>query len=154
MTRIASTAAAPNPCMPPAAGLDRKRLLTAFILTPLLAGFYPAVFLAEPSVLPIGMVLSYASTLLFGIPLVMFFDRQSVREWWMYVVGGALCALPTVLLYAFVTPPEHLLPFGPIPVLGLLFWGATSGIVFWMIGVAGDSPVNFRTLFDPIERKP
>jgi hypothetical protein len=103
--------------------------------------------------MPIGLALAYASTLLFGIPLVMFFDRQGVREWWMYIVGGVLCALPTILLYAFVPPPEHFLPFGPIPALGLLFWGGASGIVFWMIGIAGDSPVSLRSLFDPTERK-
>src|SRR5207253_5844960 len=59
------------------------------------------------------------------------------------------CSLPTVLLYALVPLPDHLLPFGPIPVLGLLFWGGSSGIVFWMIGIAGDSAVSLRSLFDP-----
>jgi hypothetical protein len=49
--------------------------------------------------------------------------------------------------------PDHLLPFGPIPTLGLLFWGGSSGIVFWMIGVAGDSAVSLRTLFDPLSSK-
>jgi hypothetical protein len=157
MTQIVSTAVTPDPGLLPAgtvAPLDRQRLFTAFVLTPLLAGFYPAIFLAEPSVMPIGLVLSYASTVLFGIPLVLFFDRRGVREWWMYVVGGAICSVPTVLLYAFIQPPEHLLAFGPIPVLGLLFWGGSSGIVFWMIGIAGDSAVSLRSLFDPIGRKP
>jgi hypothetical protein len=157
MTQPVTTATAPDPASPPEAAippLDRKRLFTAFVLTPLLAGFYPAIFLAEPTVMPIGLLLSYASTVLFGIPLVLVFDRRGVREWWMYVVGGAICSVPTVILYALVPPPDHLLPFGPIPVLGLLFWGASSGIVFWMIGIAGDSAVSLHTLFNPIERKP
>ena len=133
--------------------LDRNRLFTAFVLTPLLSGFYPAIFLAEPSIMPIGLLLAYASTTVFGIPLVMYFDRRGVREWWMYIAGGTACSLPTVLLYALVPLPDHLQPFGPIPVLGLLFWGGSSGIVFWMIGVAGDSPVSWRSLFDPIWSK-
>ena len=142
---------APPP--PEALPLDRKRLFTAFALTPLLAGFYPAIFLAEPSIMPIGLLLSYASTVLFGIPLVMYFDRRGVREWWMYIAGGAACSLPTVLLYAFAPLPDHLQPFGPVPVLALLLWGASSGIVFWMIGISGDSAVSLRSLFDPVSSK-
>lgn len=130
--------------------LDRKRLLTAFALTPLLAGFYPALFLAEPAIMPLGLGLAYGSTLLFGIPLVIFFDRRDVREWWMYIAGGTACSLPTIALYAFAPLPDHLAPFGPVPVLGVLFWGGASGIVFWMIGVAGDSAVSLKSLFDPL----
>jgi hypothetical protein len=142
-------AAPPSEALP----LDRKRLFTAFALTPLLAGFYPAIFLAEPSIMPIGLLLSYASTVLFGIPLVMYFDRRGVREWWMYIAGGTACSLPTVLLYAFAPLPDHLQPFGPVPVLALLLWGGSSGIVFWMIGISGDSAVSLRSLFDPVSSK-
>jgi hypothetical protein len=138
---------------PEALPLDRKRLFTAFAMTPLLAGFYPAIFLGEPSIMPVGLLLAYASTVLFGIPLVMYFDRRGVREWWMYIAGGTACSLPTVLLYAWAPLPDHLQPFGLIPVLALLFWGGSSGIVFWMIGVTGDSPVSLRTLFDPVSSK-
>jgi hypothetical protein len=143
----------PQTAPPDALPLDRRRLLTAFALTPLLAGFYPALFMAEPSIMPLGLLLAYVSTVLFGIPLVIYFDRRHLREWWMYLAGGTACSLPTVLLYALAPLPDHLLPFGPIPVLGLLFWGASSGIVFWMIGIAGDSPVSLRTLFDPVSSK-
>lgn len=144
----------PQTAPPPAPdALDRKRLFTAFALTPLLAGFYPAIFLAEPSLMPIGLVLAYASTALFGIPLVAYFDHRNVREWYMYIAGGTACSLPTVLLYAFAPLPEHLQPFGAFPVVGVLVWGASSGIVFWMIGIAGDSAVSFRSLFDPVSSK-
>jgi hypothetical protein len=140
---------------PPPAGepLDWKRLFTAFALTPLLAGFYPAIFLAEPSLMPIGLVLSYASTVLFGVPLVAYYDRRGVRDWYMYIAGGTACSLPTVLLYAFAPLPEYVQPFGAMPVLALLMWGGSSGIVFWMIGVAGDSAVSLRSLFDPESSK-
>jgi hypothetical protein len=133
--------------------LDRRRIVTAFALTPLLAGFYPALFMAEPAVMPLGLLLAYVSTVLFGIPLVFHFDRRGVREWWMYLAGGTACAVPTIILYALAPLPAYLLPFGWTPVLGLLFWGASSGIVFWMIGIAGDSPVSLRTLFDPVSTR-
>ena len=133
--------------------LDRRRLITAFALTPMLAGFYPAIFLAEPMVLPLGLALSYASAALFGIPLMVYFSRRRVRECWMYIAGGAVCSLPTVVLYALAPLPGYLSPFGPVPVLGLLFWGSSSGLVFWMIGIAGDSPISLHTLFDPVESR-
>jgi hypothetical protein len=129
--------------------MEPRRLVMAFALTPLLSGFYPAIFLAAPEMMPMSLVLAYASTVLFGLPLVVYFNRRSVREWWMYVAGGMACAVPTVILYALAPLPSYLLPFGLVPVLGLLFWGASSGIVFWMIGIAGDSAVGLRTLFDP-----
>jgi hypothetical protein len=132
------------------ATLDRKRLFTAFTLTPMLAGFYPALLLAEPSLMPIGLVLAYASAVVCGIPLIILFDRRRVREWWLFMLGGTFCALPTVLLYAFAPTPEHVDPFGPLTVLEVLIWGASSGFVFWMLGIAGDSPVSVTTLFDPI----
>lgn len=149
-----SGAVLPQSAPPPdALPLDRKRLFTAFVLTPLLAGFYPAIFLAEPTIMPLSLLLAYVSTALFGIPLVIYFDRRNVRDWWMYVAGGTACSLPTVLLYALAPLPAHFLPFGPIPILGLLFWGGSSGIVFWMIGIAGDSAVSLRSLFDPATPK-
>jgi hypothetical protein len=133
--------------------LDGRRLLTAFVLTPLLAGFYPAIFLAEPSLMPLGLIAAYLSTVLFGVPLVYYFAREGYRTWWVYILGGAVCTLPTVMLYAAATLPTYLIPFGVMPVLGLLLWGASSGFVFWMIGVTGESPVSMKTLFDPVSGK-
>jgi hypothetical protein len=132
------------------APLDRKRLFTAFLLTPMLAGFYPAMFLGEPTILPLGLVLAYVSATVFGIPLIILFDRRRVRDWWLFMIGGVVCALPTVILYAFAPTPEHLDPFGWVPLLQVVLWGASSGLLFWMVGVAGDTPVNVTTLFDPL----
>jgi hypothetical protein len=131
--------------------LDVRRLWVAFALTPLLSGFYPALFLGEPAVMPIGLVLAYLSAGLFGLPLVLLFDRRYWRSWWQFAIGGAVCALPTLLVYAALGSPDHLQPFGVFPALGLLFWGCTSGLVFWLLGVVGETPVTFRSLFDPIE---
>ena len=132
------------------APLERKRLFTAFLLTPMLAGFYPAMFLGEPRILPIGLALAYVSAAVFGIPLIILFDRRRVRDWWLFTIGGAVCALPTVILYAFAPTPDHLDPFGWVPMLQVLLWGASSGLLFWMVGVAGETPVNMTTLFDPL----
>ena len=152
MTRAVPSDGAHAP-VDPAAPLERRRLVTAFALTPLLAGFYPAIFLAEPAIMPIGLLLAYACAALVGLPLVFYFARRGVREWWTYVLGGAGCAIPCVILYALAPLPNYLQPFGVVPTLSLLLWGASSGLVFWMIGIAGDSPISLRTLFDPISSK-
>jgi hypothetical protein len=146
-------AVSPESGTPDGHPLERRRLLTAFALTPLLAGFYPAIFLAEPALMPAGLVVAYLSTALFGVPLVYYFYRRGVREWWMYTIGGTACALPSILVYALAPLPSYLVPFGLVPALGLLLWGSSSGLIFWMIGVAGDSAVSLRTLFDPISSK-
>src|SRR6516165_11966163 len=105
--------------------LDWRRLLTAFALTPLLAGFYPAIFLAEPALMPVCLIVAYISTILFGIPLVYYFDQRGYREWYLYIMGGAACALPSVIAYAVVVLPNYLAPFGLWPVIELLAWGAS-----------------------------
>ncbi len=139
-------------CVPPEP-LDRKRLITAFTLAPLLSGFYPAIFIAEPTIMPICLGLAYGSAALFGIPLVALFSRRRVRSWWLYALGGTACSVPTVILYVVLPTPEHLQAFGWLPALQVLAWGACSGVVFWMLGVAGDSPVSVRALLDPVPRK-
>jgi len=48
-------------------------------VTPLLAGFYPAIFMAETSVMPLSLLLAYTSTILFGIP-------------WSFTSTAAMCA--------------------------------------------------------------
>jgi hypothetical protein len=133
--------------------LAPKRLLTAFGLTPLLSGFYPAVFLAEPMTMPIGLIAAYASALLLGLPLILLFERRNWRTWWHFTIGGAACAVPAVILYGIVGAPEHLPRFGLLAVLAVLAWGGSSGLIFWLLGVAGDAPVTWRSLFDTIPGK-
>jgi hypothetical protein len=133
--------------------LEPRRLLTAFALTPLLSGFYPAIFLAEPMTMPIGLVVAYASALLFGLPLLLMFDRRQWRTWWHFTIGGAICAVPAMMVYGIVGTPEHLPRFGPLAASAVLGWGASSGMVFWLLGIAGDTPVSWRSLFDTIPSK-
>ncbi len=58
-----------------------------------------------------------------------------------------------MLLYAFAPTPEHLESFGLVPVLKVLGWGASSGVLFWMLGIAGDSAVSITTLLDPVRSR-
>jgi hypothetical protein len=116
----------------------------------MLAGFYPAIFLAEPSLMPMGLVLAYTSAALFGLPLVVLFDRRCWRRWWHYCTGGAVCGLPAVALYALLRKPEHVQAFGLLPATGVMLCAGAAGIMFWMLGVAGDTPVSLRSLFDPL----
>ena len=51
--------------------------------------------------------------------------------------------------YLTLSLPGHLPPFGLVPVPGLIAWGASSGFAFWMIGVAGNSSFDLRSMFDP-----
>ncbi len=124
-----------------------------FALTPMLSGFYPAIFLAEPSVMPLGFLLAYTPAIFVGLPLVLWLDRRFWRSWWQFAAAGGACALPAILLYALATPPAHLQPFGLFPALGLLFLGCASGIAFWLIAVTGETPVSLRSLFDPLVTK-
>ena len=119
---------------------------------PLLAAFYPALMLAEPIVMPISIVLSYGSAFLFGIPLMLICHRRGVRQWWLYLLGGIACSLPTIVLYALAPLPDYLMPFGLMPALAVLFWGASSGGVFWMIGVATVSPLRRLSSISPASR--
>jgi len=135
------------------APFDRRRLALAFTLTPLLPAFYPAIFLAEPWAIPAGLALAYPSALLFGLPLGLLFKRMCWRKWWQFALGGAACALPSVVLYALIGTPAHFQRFGSLPALGLLFIGACSGAAFWLLGVAGETPVTLRSLFDPIRTR-
>src|SRR5579872_4186985 len=82
------------------------RLLTGFAFTPMLSGFYPAIFLGEPSLMPLGLLVGYATAALMGLPMVVLFDRHHWRSWWQFAVGGAICALP-VMAYVATLAPDH-----------------------------------------------
>ncbi|MBV8855290.1 MAG: hypothetical protein JOY91_17910 [Sinobacteraceae bacterium] len=142
-------AAAPEVPVP----LDHRRLFTAFVLTPMLAGFYPALFRADPALLPVGLLLAYGSGLVCGVPLVILFARRGLRDWRLFMGGGAICALPAVALWAFNQPAGQLKMLSFPVMLEVLAWGAVCGIVFWMVGVAGESVVSIATLFDPLEMR-
>jgi hypothetical protein len=125
-----------------------KRIALALLLAPALAPFYGAVFFAEPRDL-IGLFASYPSALLLGLPGVCLLVRRRCLRIWPFILLGLVCALPALWVYA--VRPE-LVREGATFTLGnaviLLASGALSGACFWLIGIAGETPVNLRSLFD------
>jgi hypothetical protein len=139
---------APDPVLP--LPLDQRRLFMAFVLTPMLAGFYPALFRADPSLLPVGLLLAYGSGVVCGVPLILVFAHRGVRDWRWFMAGGAFCAFPAIALWTFNSSSGHRYAFSLPVTLELLSWGAICGLVFWMVAIAGDSGVSTATLFDPL----
>lgn len=123
------------------------RVVLAFVLAPLLPAFYAAMFFAQPWAFPIGVALSYPAALLFGVPLYLACRRCGWLAWWHLGLCGLLCALPLLLLYWRVGAPPHLEPFDPLNGLVLVAWGFFTGCCFWLLAVAGKSPMSLRVLF-------
>lgn len=128
-------------------GTQLSRVMLGFALAPMLPAFYSALFFAQPWAFPIGVGLSYPAALLIGLPLFLLLRRHGRLGWWQLALCGAACALPAMLLYAWVGAPPHLEPFDLANGLYLELWGAFSGVSFWLIAVAGTSPVSLGVLF-------
>jgi hypothetical protein len=123
------------------------RIAFAFAFTPLLAPFYAAVLFGRPWALPIGLALSYPTALLIGVPIVALLLRRRWTGWWAFVATGIFCTVPVVVAYAWV--PGALAEVEAFSMLNgaiVIAWGAFSGFCFWLLGVAGDSPVTLRTI--------
>ncbi len=125
-----------------------RRILFALLFTPLLPPFYATLFFAEPWSLPIGLMLTYPSAWLLGLPIVLLLRRMQRLDWWALALAGAVCSLPALLLYWWINTPPHLEVFSVLNAFELLGWGAFSGLCFWLLGIAGDSSVSLRTLLD------
>ena len=136
--------AAPDPSAPQ---LQQSRVLLGFALTPMLPAFYAALFFAQPWAFAIGVSLSYPVALLLGLPLYVVLRRRKQLGWQPLTLVGMVCALPVVVLYWIVGTPPHLEPFGLVNALCLEAWGAFSGLCFWLLAVAGSSPLTVRVLF-------
>jgi hypothetical protein len=127
----------------------RTRIVLAFCFSPLLAPFYGAFLFAQPWALPIGLLITYPSAIVFGIPSFLLLRRRSVgRQWWAFAAWGALCSTPALIVYAVCKEVPHLESFTPLNGLALVAWGTFSGLCFWLLGVAGDSPVRWRDVLD------
>jgi hypothetical protein len=125
-----------------------RRLLLAFAITPFLPGFYGALLFGQPWALPIGVATAYPSAIVFGVPLLIFLRSRQCIQWWAFVLAGMVCAVPALVVYAYLGDVPHLQPFDVVNALALLAWGAFSGACFWLLGIAGDSPLRLRDLFD------
>ncbi|QBB71296.1 hypothetical protein ELE36_13550 [Pseudolysobacter antarcticus] len=125
-----------------------RRILFALLFTPLLPPFYATLFFAEPWSLPIGLLLTYPSAWLLGLPIVLLLRRLHRLDGWSLALAGAVCSVPALLLYWWIDTPPHLQAFSAVNALELLGWGAFSGLCFWLLGIVGDSSVSLRTLLD------
>ena len=128
--------------------LSRKRILLALVVTPFLPGFYGALLFGQPWAFPVGLAVAYPVMYLLGVPLLFLMRRSNRLQWWWFVGAGVVCALPVVVGYAWVNDVPHLESFSALNALIVLAWGAFSGACFWLIGVAGDSPLRIRDIFD------
>jgi hypothetical protein len=128
--------------------LKTSRLVLAFCVTPFLPGFYGALLFAQPWALPIGLAVAYPSALAIGVPLIMIMRRRAWLSWWCFVIAGALCALPALIAYAYVGDVPHLDSFNLPGAALVVASGAFTGACFWLLGVAGESPVRVRDLFN------
>ncbi len=132
----------------PPARLQRGRILLAFAVTPFLPGFYGALLFGQPWAFPIGLAVAYTVTLLIGVPILLLMLRARHLQWWAFVAAGTACAIPVVIGYAWMQDVPHLESFSALNALIVLAWGAFSGACFWLVGVAGDSPLRIRDIFD------
>lgn len=112
------------------------RIIAGFILAP---GLFPLLSLAFGSVwsgVEFALVISYLSTVLFGVPLFFLFKWRRWYKWWQVTAAGAACALPfSALLINFSNPQIHHLTNS----LQLIAVGAIAGLLFWTIALARNS---------------
>jgi hypothetical protein len=137
--------AAPPPSAFPAA--TTQRALLGFALSPMLPAFYATLFFAQPWAFPYGILLAYPSALLIGLPLYLVLRRHQRLGWWQLCLVGMVCAAPSVIAYRHIGTPPHLEPFEWLSALYLEAWGGFAGLGFWLLSVAGSSPVTVRVLF-------
>jgi hypothetical protein len=128
--------------------LRRNRVLLAFAVTPFLPGFYGALLFGQPWAFPIGLAVAYPVALLLGVPLLLMMRRANRLQWWWFLAAGVTCATPVLIGYAWLNDVPHLESFSAINALIVLAWGAFSGACFWLIGMAGETPLRIRDIFD------
>lgn len=133
--------------LPAYAASPLQRVLLGFAVAPALPAFYAALFFAQPWAFPYGIALAYPSALLLGLPIFLVLRRQQRLGWWQLGLTGMVCAAPAIIAYRHVGTPPHLEPFEWLAALYLMAWGGFAGLSFWLLSVAGKSPVTARMLF-------
>lgn len=132
---------------PARAATPLQRVVLGFALAPMLPAFYATLFFAQPWAFPYGIVLAYPSALLIGLPLYLLLRKRERLGWWQLALVGMVCAVPSILAYHHVGTPPHLEPFEWLSAFYLEAWGGFTGLGFWLLAVAGNSPVTARVLF-------
>jgi hypothetical protein len=128
--------------------LDWRRVLLGLILTPLLPAFYVAILFAKPWALPVGLLVAYPCELVIGLPILLLLRRVGWMKWWHFGIAGVLSAIPAVVIHWRIGSTPQIEAFSPGNAALTLLWGALAGLCFWLIAVAGASPVRLRDLFD------
>jgi hypothetical protein len=132
---------------PARAASPLRRVLLGFAVAPMLPAFYATLLFAQPWAFPYGIALAYPSALLIGLPLFLLLRQRQRLGWCQLALVGMVCAVPAILAYHHVGTPEHLEPFEWLSALYLEAWGAFAGLSFWLLAVAGNTPVTARTMF-------
>lgn len=125
-----------------------RRIVLAFLLTPLVAPFYAAILFAKPWVLPIGVFAAYSSELVVGIPLFLFLRKRKWVRLSHLIIVGMFCGGVIVAAYSAGTPSMDVEPIDVTSALTIMAWSAFSGLCFWLVGISGDGPVTLRTLLN------
>lgn len=126
--------------------LQKRRMTLGLVIAPMLPGFYSTLLFGQPWAFPIGLLLSYPTALLFGMPLLLVFSRRNWLAWWQLGLCGAICVLPLQFLYWRVQVPPHLEAFTLLNALLLEGWGVFAGFVFWLLAIAGTTAIGWREL--------
>jgi hypothetical protein len=116
-----------------------SRVVLAFVLTPALPAFYAAMFFAQPWAFLVGTLFSYPAALLLGIPMYRLLKHFGHLGWWQLAGCGAVCAAPLLVTYWYIGRPARFEPFDLTNGLYVEAWGIFAGLVFWLIGVAGNT---------------
>ena len=127
-----------------------RRVLIALILAPLLVSSVFGIFalLAFPWMLLMTFVVA--------LPLLLLFKRIERLNWWIAVMGGAICAIGYITLntvaplsYGVAPDADLLINSNNIAFLGL---GMLTGFVFWWIGIFKNAAFPFVSRRFPPKR--
>jgi hypothetical protein len=85
-------------------------------------------------------LVGYGAEALIGLPGLVLLRRRNRLNWWNFVIGGLLCSVAAtcVLLLFFSQPIARGLSFS----YHIAAVGGLAGILFWFIGVFGNSALT------------
>lgn len=118
------------------------RIIAGFLCAP---AVFPALSLASGAVwsgVELALAISYASTVIFDVPLFFVLKRQRWLRWWQVIVAAAACAIPASTLLMDFTNPQIRHLTNTLQLMGV---GAIAGLSFWAIALACNSALTTRS---------
>tara|TARA_R110000737_G_C14560131_1_gene482147 strand:+ start:653 stop:1399 length:747 start_codon:yes stop_codon:yes gene_type:complete len=111
---------------------DRKELAKAFAIAPAIPIFIASVLSLQAGffVFILGIPVAYGCAMFIGIPLFALYKKADITGWSYYVLGGALCAVPGVLLFVKYNAP---IVYSLQSISAFTLIGAIGGIIFWWL---------------------